>query len=32
MAGKQGVALHRRLAERLVFGDALLLERLLANW
>lgn len=31
MAGKHGVALHRRLTERLVPGDPLLLERLLAN-
>ena len=31
MAAKHGVALHRRLTERLVPGDALLLERLLAN-
>ena len=31
MASRHGVALHRRLAERLVRGDPLLLERLLAN-
>ena len=31
MAAKHGVALHRRLAQRLVLGDALLLERLLTN-
>jgi signal transduction histidine kinase len=31
MAAKHGVALHRMLTERLVPGDALLLERLLAN-
>jgi signal transduction histidine kinase len=31
IAGKHGVALHHRLTERLVPGDPLLLERLLAN-
>jgi signal transduction histidine kinase len=31
MAVKRGVALHRRLTERLVPGDPVLLERLLAN-
>jgi signal transduction histidine kinase len=31
MAGKHGVALRRRLTQRLVPGDPLLLERLLAN-
>jgi signal transduction histidine kinase len=31
MAGKHGVALRRRLTERLVPGDPVLLERLLAN-
>jgi signal transduction histidine kinase len=31
MAAKHGVALHRNLAERLVPGDQVLLERLLAN-
>jgi signal transduction histidine kinase len=31
MAAKHGVALRRRLTERLVAGDPLLLERLLAN-
>jgi signal transduction histidine kinase len=31
MAARHGVTLHRRLGQRLVLGDALLLERLLAN-
>jgi signal transduction histidine kinase len=31
MAGRHGVTLHRRLTERMVPGDPLLLERLLAN-
>ena len=31
MAARHGVALHRRLTERLVPGDPLLLERMLAN-